>query len=1320
MIEVRKLQVNIQEKDETIKQLELALADKERNQESSQRHLKQREEVEGKSNYLDFFFFFGGKKLIDFIERLKEENWNLEVANQELRTHLSESNQTIIKHNSEFSRVTKQLKSQSEQIDIMKAQEEKNTSVMEAMKARHEQETYHLRRHAASSQRDNSQLQKQVEALNTELKICKAKLSIKLATTSRTEELNAVEPNVEPTQDQDSESDQINNATSTTTISPQSRNQAMETETLKQSLAHAHRIISNLRSSYHKEKLEKFEIKKMLSDSQETIEQMSKEMTSWNANNTISLENGGHGRTKANGKKKPLTKKRRGGVARQPRGLCPNESDTDQQLELNEEDDDEEEELLGSEEENDHESAEEDPMSYFGNVTGNTLDSMFANSTPFASISMKPLSSELEAKAQVIDAGTNTDPLEFGACAHNCSSELLSSPSTLMVSSPLPVNEHQERESDTRSDSFVVQDRDVPHFNNQETSYEDGATTTINAANNTNNSKIENSITRSDEPLSVNNVPKSHNIKIPSEIPAEIYIQEQISKALIKERQEIAERAESILSPEQIETLLPKTQHLQSNYTLKSFRNDTNDLSKSTPKHNDSTESQLIPKSDVDRLIETAILEKTVDMIHISKMEELVATSVQKEKSTFEKEITANMVPKIEVDALVQEATEKANAEAIQVQKEMVTKAEVNNLIQEARKESIVEAQKNMVTKTEADSMALAAVALATEKLIKKKAQEKDALVSDMISKEDAEDMVQQASLAEKNKVQEQVNMALATALKKQKSELEMAKKSEIEQMEASNATTLEKLQTEMDTAKKLELNKLILELEARKDTELEGQKREIEATKTIELEKQRLDIQALMEAKLDEQKQEIESRIAEIEKQKEETNNVKQAEIDTLSKNIEAYKKESEETVRRMKTMLTKDSANVLVKRAVAEALEAADKKHSEALAGMISREFALRMVQDEVAKALETERKEANEREESEAMHMISKAEAEALAKVAAADAIVKERQTMAAREKELISKEEADTLAEAAVREAVDKERTESASVLAKERKALREKEERMINKEEAEQNTKDAVRIALLEHNKKESEDISTILHNESPNPKRFSSQDQLEAPKSIERSVSTSRLTLPSVNVSPAPSVSTPASTGRKLKLSSSVSSLRLGSGRKENNIQKSQRPSTESTGNSFGSFRILENTKYGSHRLQSKSSISLRELSNKQNSSSSISTMSSAEDHHNTIGRMPMPMRSDESFTGFSTNGGTDVQVISAITQTMIGEWMSKHTRRYVGGGISENKHQRFFWVHPYTGTLYWSSVEPGFEGNGAKAKSGKNKACNTFHCLNN
>ncbi|KAL9557243.1 hypothetical protein MBANPS3_001474 [Mucor bainieri] len=49
-----------------------------------------------------------------------------------------------------------------------------------------------------------------------------------------------------------------------------------------------------------------------------------------------------------------------------------------------------------------------------------------------------------------------------------------------------------------------------------------------------------------------------------------------------------------------------------------------------------------------------------------------------------------------------------------------------------------------------------------------------------------------------------------------------------------------------------------------------------------------------------------------------------------------------------------------------------------------------------------------------------------------------------------------------------------------------------------------------------------------------------------------------------------------------------------------------------------------------------------------------------------------------------------------AMTRTMIGDWMWKYTRKVVGSGISENRHRRFFWIHPYTQTLYWSTQEPG------------------------
>ena len=61
-----------------------------------------------------------------------------------------------------------------------------------------------------------------------------------------------------------------------------------------------------------------------------------------------------------------------------------------------------------------------------------------------------------------------------------------------------------------------------------------------------------------------------------------------------------------------------------------------------------------------------------------------------------------------------------------------------------------------------------------------------------------------------------------------------------------------------------------------------------------------------------------------------------------------------------------------------------------------------------------------------------------------------------------------------------------------------------------------------------------------------------------------------------------------------------------------------------------------------------------------------------------------------------ATTGATDPVTIHAITQTMIGEYLHKYTRRVVGKGQSEKRHKRFFWVHPYTKTLYWSSEDPG------------------------
>jgi hypothetical protein len=72
-------------------------------------------------------------------------------------------------------------------------------------------------------------------------------------------------------------------------------------------------------------------------------------------------------------------------------------------------------------------------------------------------------------------------------------------------------------------------------------------------------------------------------------------------------------------------------------------------------------------------------------------------------------------------------------------------------------------------------------------------------------------------------------------------------------------------------------------------------------------------------------------------------------------------------------------------------------------------------------------------------------------------------------------------------------------------------------------------------------------------------------------------------------------------------------------------------------------------------------------------------------------------------------NASTDPTIIHAITQTMIGEFLYKYTRKAIGKGYGERRHKRFFWVHPYTKTLYWSSADPGSSNvSESSAKSGR------------
>ncbi|KAL7947734.1 hypothetical protein V8C42DRAFT_262659 [Trichoderma barbatum] len=98
---------------------------------------------------------------------------------------------------------------------------------------------------------------------------------------------------------------------------------------------------------------------------------------------------------------------------------------------------------------------------------------------------------------------------------------------------------------------------------------------------------------------------------------------------------------------------------------------------------------------------------------------------------------------------------------------------------------------------------------------------------------------------------------------------------------------------------------------------------------------------------------------------------------------------------------------------------------------------------------------------------------------------------------------------------------------------------------------------------------------------------------------------------------------------------------------------------------------------------------------------SSVSSFASELD--NRFGMRASEMGLDP--TGFGPN--TDPRMIQAITQTMIGEYIWKYTRKAGRGELSEKRHRRYFWVHPYTRTIYWSEKDPSTAGRTEmKAKS--------------
>ncbi|KAI9648982.1 hypothetical protein NHQ30_001548 [Ciborinia camelliae] len=137
------------------------------------------------------------------------------------------------------------------------------------------------------------------------------------------------------------------------------------------------------------------------------------------------------------------------------------------------------------------------------------------------------------------------------------------------------------------------------------------------------------------------------------------------------------------------------------------------------------------------------------------------------------------------------------------------------------------------------------------------------------------------------------------------------------------------------------------------------------------------------------------------------------------------------------------------------------------------------------------------------------------------------------------------------------------------------------------------------------------------------------------------------------------------------------------------------RPKTPSS-QAHGSLKVISTSKY--RNPSTERDVNSPTPTGRSRHSSVSSFASEVDTRFNLRAGIPMPQGVEPS---------TDPRMINAITQTMIGEYLWKYTRKAGRGGMSENRHRRYFWVHPYTRTLYWSDRDPSTAGRSElKAKS--------------
>lgn len=247
LAQVRQLQAALAEKDDALKDAMSSKAQLEAEAAGMVQRLRQMDESE---------------------QRYKDENWNLETKLQDLES----SHRDVTDKHERLAQTLKATQSEKaaaqRDLDDLRVSHEKLHEDHTAVKRQHESDLHGLRRDVATHQTERQALHKKIEELtaqNTELARAVSYRWNQPSQATDSEFVSAAE-------DRDEGDSTPEDSAPASPVKGTPRHGMLESETLKSSLNHAHRMIQNLKNNIHREKTEKIELKRMLQDARDELE----------------------------------------------------------------------------------------------------------------------------------------------------------------------------------------------------------------------------------------------------------------------------------------------------------------------------------------------------------------------------------------------------------------------------------------------------------------------------------------------------------------------------------------------------------------------------------------------------------------------------------------------------------------------------------------------------------------------------------------------------------------------------------------------------------------------------------------------------------------------------------------------------------------------------------------------------------------------------------------------------------------------------------------------------------------------------------------